>query len=304
VTATGTVNELVVRNQLTGETLRYYGLKLDNGGSYALTSTALDMLSAGTRINATGTLSGNVFNLSLFSVAAAAQTADRATAQSERKKSVVGTVALYHKDYFEQGRGDYGLAVRDASDHGTQLNVAAIPDSLSVGMTISADGQIAADGTSLDVSAITILALPPVQQSGVAAAPVTSKVLVLPIKFSDSAATDPFTVAQIDTEFQTKVAPYYQEVSYGQQLLSITVANKNGAWLNAGVPASGQHRQSCRRGGHRGRLQHQQFSLPLLRYAAAIDDRLRLGGTRLHRLGQSLELRLQRTVGIRSRARP
>ena len=233
VTATGTVTELTVRNQLTGETLRYFGLKLDSGGSYALTGTGLDMLESGTRINATGTLSGSVFNITLFSVVATAQTG-RATAQAESKKAVLGTVALFHKDFFEQGRGEYGLAVRDAADHATQLNVAAIPDSLSIGMRVSADGQLAADGTSLDVSTITILGLPPAQQNGVVAAPVTNNVLVLPIKFTDT-ASEPFSVAQITTEFQTKVMPYYQEVSYGQQLLSVTVANKNGSWLNAGV---------------------------------------------------------------------
>ena len=40
VTVAGTVTELVVKNQLTGDTLRYFGLKLDQGGSYALTGTS------------------------------------------------------------------------------------------------------------------------------------------------------------------------------------------------------------------------------------------------------------------------
>ena len=93
------------------------------------------------------------------------QTTGRATAQTESKKAVLGTVALFHKDFFEQGKGEYGLAVRDAADKTTQLNVAAIPDSLSIGMRVSADGQLAADGTSLDVSTITILGLPPVQET-------------------------------------------------------------------------------------------------------------------------------------------
>ena len=58
----------------------------------------------------------------------------------------------------------------------------------------------------------------------VAAAPVTNTVLVIPIRFSDTPASDPFNAAAINTEFQTHVGPYYQEVSYGQQLLNITVA--------------------------------------------------------------------------------
>src|SRR2546421_10261189 len=58
----------------------------------------------------------------------------------------------------------------------------------------------------------------------VAAAPVTNTVLVIPIRFSDTPASDPFDAAAINTEFQTHVAPYYQEVSYGQQLLNVSVA--------------------------------------------------------------------------------
>jgi hypothetical protein len=52
--------------------------------------------------------------------------------------------------------------------------------------------------------------------------PITNSVLVIPIRFSDSPG-DSFNGAAINTEFQTRVAPYYQEVSYGQQLLNITV---------------------------------------------------------------------------------
>jgi Bacterial Ig-like domain (group 3) len=58
----------------------------------------------------------------------------------------------------------------------------------------------------------------------VAAAPVTNSVLVIPIRFSDTPAGEPFNAAAINTEFQTHVGPYYQEVSYGQQLLNISVA--------------------------------------------------------------------------------
>ena len=235
VTATGTVAELTVKNQLTSVTLRYFGLKVDQGASYALTGTGLDTLSDGSRINVTGTLAGSVFNVTLFSSVAPADIPARATPQAKTKKTISGTLAVYHKDFFDQGRGEYGLAVREASGKPTQLNVAAIPDSLEIGMLISVDGTPAADSSSLDVSSITILAPPPAGLNDVAATPVTNNVLVLPIKFTDSPG-DPFTVAQINTEFQTRVGPYYQEVSYGQQLLNITVATSGGGWLNAGVP--------------------------------------------------------------------
>src|SRR6266550_2067051 len=224
ITATGTVAELTVNNQLTGVTLRYFGLKVDQGGSYALTGTGLDTLSDGSRINVTGTLAGNVFNVTLFSSVAPADGAARATLQAKTKKTVSGTLAVYHKDFFQQGRGEYGLAVRDASNKHTQLNVAAIPDSLEIGMLITADGTLAADGSSVDATSITILAPPAAMANDVAAAPVTNTVLVIPIRFSDTPAGEPFNAAAINTEFQTHVGPYYQEVSYGQQLLNVTVA--------------------------------------------------------------------------------
>jgi Bacterial Ig-like domain (group 3)/Domain of unknown function (DUF4214)/Gametolysin peptidase M11 len=239
VTPTGTVAELIVKNQVTGVTLRYLGLKLDQGGSYALSGNGLDTLINGSRINAVGTLAGSVFNVTLFSVVAQPQSLGRMTALGQSEKTLSGTLGVYHKDFFEQGRGEYGLAVRDASDVSTPLNVAAIPDSLQIGMLVSADGKVAADGSSMDVSTITILAPAPAKLNDVAAATVTNNVLVLPIKFADSPASDPFTVAAINTEFQTKVAPYYQEVSYGQQLLNITVANSGGNWLNAGAATPG-----------------------------------------------------------------
>jgi hypothetical protein len=224
VTATGTVAELTVRNQLTGVTLRYFGLKVDQGGSYALTGTGLDTLNDGSRINVTGTLAGNIFNVTLVSGVAPADSAARATLQAKTKKSVSGTLAVYHKDFFQQGRGEYGLAVRDASNKHTQLNVAAIPDSLEIGMLITADGTLAADGSSVDTTSIIILAPPAAMASDVAAAPVTNTVLVIPIRFSDTPASDPFNAAAINSEFQTHVGPYYQEVSYGQQSLNISVA--------------------------------------------------------------------------------
>jgi hypothetical protein len=184
VTATGTVAELTVRNQLTGVTLRYLGLKVDQGGSYALTGTGLDTLSDGARINVTGTLTGDIFKVTLLSSVAPTDSAARAALQAKTKKTVSGTLAVYHKDFFQQGRGEYGLAVRDASNKHTQLNVAAIPDALEIGMLITADGTLAADGSSVDTTSITILAPPAAMASEIAAAPVTNTVLVIPIRYT------------------------------------------------------------------------------------------------------------------------
>jgi opacity protein-like surface antigen len=99
VTATGTVAELTVNNQLTGVTLRYFGLKVDQGGSYALTGTGLDTLSDGARINVTGTLVGNVFTVTLFGSVALAASPARATPQAKARKTLSGTLAVFHKDF-------------------------------------------------------------------------------------------------------------------------------------------------------------------------------------------------------------
>lgn len=223
VMATGTVSELIVQNQVTGATLHYFGLKLDQGTSYALAGTGLEMLTDGTRITVTGALGGNILNVTFFSVVDQAQASARKSTLGQKQRTITGTLAVYHKDFFNEGRGEYGLAVRDALGAPTQLNVAAIPDSLQIGMLVSADGTTAVDGASLDTSSITILAPAPAALNDVSPAPKTNTVLVIPIRFSDSPA-DSFNGGAIDTEFQTHVAPYYQEVSYGQQLLNITVA--------------------------------------------------------------------------------
>jgi hypothetical protein len=219
LTASGTVAELIVENQLTGSTSRYLGLRLDDGRTFALSGVGLDALVTGARIDATGTLSGKTLAVAWFTPSTSVQARPAA---AKPPKTVDGNLAIYHMDFFDQGRGEYGLAVREASGKITNLNVAAIPDALQPNMQVSIDGTQAADGTSVDVSTITITAAAPAQ-SGPAGAPITNTVLVIPIRFSDTGA-DAFNGAAINTEMQTHVATYYQEVSYGQQLLNITVA--------------------------------------------------------------------------------
>ena len=109
----------------------------------------------------------------------------------------------------------------------TPLNLAVVPDTLRVGMTVSATGTTAADGVALDANQVTILGLPAEQASVLAGVTTTNNVLVMPIKFADSPASDPFTPAAVDQVMRTNAnstAAYYNEVSYGQQELNITVA--------------------------------------------------------------------------------
>src|SRR6266550_4514420 len=224
VTATGTVAEMIVDNRVSGVTLRYLALRIDQGQTVALTGAGLDLLSTGTRVTATGSLTGNVMTVTSASILPAARVAGNAAAQAQTQRQVQGTLVVFHKDYFAEGRSEYGLGVHDGATQMTPLNMAVIPDALRPGMTVSVSGTTAADGVSLDASQITILGLPPVRTIGVAAAPTTNNVLVMPIKFTDSPASDPFTPSQVDQVMRTNagsVAAYYNEVSYGQQQLNI-----------------------------------------------------------------------------------
>ncbi len=222
-TAAGTANALVVDNKVTGLTLRYLGLKQDDGHTVALTGAGLDAIIPGDLVAATGTVNGNAMRVTSFTRTAAAAGPGKAAAQGNAVTQLEGTLLLYHLDFFDEGRGEYGLAVATADGKQTFLNVAVIPDTLQPGMKIVATGTISADARSLDVTDISVVALPPLRASDVTANATTNNVLVMPIKFSDSPA-DSFTPDQIKTEFQTRVAPYYSEVSYGQQLLNVTVA--------------------------------------------------------------------------------
>ncbi len=219
VVATGTVTELVVRTQ-SGTELRYFAIKVDRGETYALTGPGLETLSNGLRINATGVVAGKVFQTYFFGVEPQAPSA---TPKALLRQSVTGTLAVYHKDFFEQGRGEFGLAVRDATNALTFLDTVIIPDSLEIGMQVTVDGALALDRRSLAAETIFILAAAPLNPNDVAAAPITNTVLVIPIRFSTGAAGSA-NGAAINTEFQTRVAPYYNEVSFGQQLLNVTVA--------------------------------------------------------------------------------
>ena len=228
VTASGVVSELIVDNQVTKVAQRYLSLRLDEGKTVALTGAGLDSLSDGARITATGSLAGSLLVVTSVSVTPPSGNASNAKIlAAPRKNQVQGTLVIYHKDYFTQGRGDYGLGVHDRATKMTRLNLDVIPDAVRAGMTVNVSGSVAADGASLDPTQITILGLAPAEAPNLSAAPVTNNVLVMPIKFTNSPASDPFTPAQVDQVMRTNadgVAAYYNEVSYGQQQLNITVA--------------------------------------------------------------------------------
>ena len=219
VAVTGTVVDVIVENRVTGATTRYIALRLDEGRTLALQGPGLDALPGGSRVDAVGRNVGNT----LF-VTDARVTGVGPTSAAGPANSAQGTLTVFHADYFAEGRGEYGLVVQGNDGRATQLNMPVVPDTLRAGMSVIAEGTVAANGFALDVSTITVLANPSADFNPVTSAVTTNNVLVLPIKFSDSPVSDAFSPATISTEFQTKVAPFYQEQSFGQQLLNVTVA--------------------------------------------------------------------------------
>ncbi|HVR94710.1 MAG TPA: hypothetical protein VHI75_12805, partial [Casimicrobiaceae bacterium] len=237
VAADGIVNELRVENRVSGLTTRYLWLRLDNGSTVALRGSGLDALIPEQRVEVTGRNAGET--LFVTGARALPTVPARATnASAPVALSVQGKLAVAHADYFNEGRGGYSVHVISEDGTATVLQLTVVPDVLQIGMSVIAEGTLSADGVSLKANRITVLALPSTANDPIQT-PIINNVLVILIKFTDSPAADPFTQAQVDQVMRTNagsVANYYNEVSYGQQLLNVTVTN----WLPAGAatPAS------------------------------------------------------------------
>ncbi len=228
-TATGTVDELVVDNRVTGTTTRYTLLRGDDGNVVGLRGANAESLFKGTRIAASGRRAGDMLQVESYGVISAA--APRAAIQSTGSGQVQGTLLLAHADDFENNRGEFKLVVRADDGNSTELRIGIMPDALRAGMTVVAYGAPNADNISLDTHRVEVLALAPASKASAQRFSIqsltTNNVLVMLVKFTDSPAADAFTPVQVQQVMVTNpgsVANYYSEVSFGQQALNITVA--------------------------------------------------------------------------------
>jgi len=224
-TVTGTVKDLIVENRVSKATIRYVALQLDGGSNLALSGPGVDTLVSGAHVQATGQRSGDTLFLARYRVVAGPINVTAIVSRELAVDQAQGTLAMVHADNFDQGRSAYTLVVHGNDGRVTPLQLAVKPDTLQIGMSVVAQGRLAADGASLDVSSITILALPAPRPKDLSAAPITNNVLVVLIQFPGGGAPA-FTQAQVDQAMRTSsasVANYYQEASYGQQLLNVTV---------------------------------------------------------------------------------
>ncbi len=223
----GSVSELVIDDRVNGTLVRVHGLRQDNGSVITLSGAQAETLQKGAQVEVSGVLSGDRLEVAASSVLAAAPAVEKAGVSAPGLRVLQGTLVFWHKDYFAEERGEFGLGVHNGTQM-TPLNLAASTDTLRPGMTVSASGTTASDGVTLDATQITILSPPQANPlHGTGPVVTTNNVLVMPIKFANSASSDPFTPAQIDQVMRTNAtstAAYYNEVSFGQQVLNVTVA--------------------------------------------------------------------------------
>jgi hypothetical protein len=235
--ASGTVRELVIDDRVANMSVRYLSLVPSAGDPTALAGAAVDTLGDGDTATVTGRRNGNVL---FVESARSAKTNATRPAPSE---SVEGHLAMAHADDFVTGKSQYIYEVHGDDGRITVLKLHGRPEALQPGMKVVAHGNREAVSDKLEPSRIEILGLPALSTSTTQAAAVTGagivaksatthKVLVVLLKFSDTAA-DPMPVASVQnvmTGATGSVAGFYSEASYGQHLLNVTVPS---AWLRS-----------------------------------------------------------------------
>ena len=226
-TFTGTVRELVIDDAVHGSSARYVEMDLDDGSLVALDDGAAAALTAGARVTVTGRLEGRAVHVE------AAQTLGATGGLAKADAEVEGTLAVLHADDFARGRSEFVYEMHQANGSVRRLRLARLPAELKPGAKLRVVGRVEADGESITPSRITILAAPATTSSTtgvVAKAATASSVLVIMANFSNTALPS-YTAAQAQQVMSSNadsVANFFREVSYGQQLLNVSVTP---AWV-------------------------------------------------------------------------
>ena len=226
----GNISALVIEDRRTGETRSHYGLERADGSIVPLTGPAAAALQDGARVMARGTHNGDQFAVQSIQQLSP-PSPSLMTAKAANATQVEGTLAIAHADDFATGRSTYLYHVQDDAGMVTELSVASLPAELRGGMRVIVSGQRSADGSSLHPQRITILSGPgpssTTSQDLVAKSVTTNTVLVILANFNNTTAPA-FTSAQaqqVMSSNSNSVANYYSEVSYGQQVLNVTVTS-------------------------------------------------------------------------------
>jgi hypothetical protein len=223
----GTIHEIVIRDQVAGMTVRQLTLQPAQGASVALHGTGVDTLKSGATVSVTGRRNGSDFEAqSLQTVAAGAMQ------KAAASRTVQGKLAMLHADN-DDGTSSYLYEVHGDDGSVTALDMPIRPQTLAPGMRVSATGSVTSATGALVPDQIDVLALG--SQNTIQGATV-NKVLVILLKFSDTGA-DPFPVStaqNVMTGATNSVANFYNEVSYGQQQLAVTIT----PWVTSATMAT------------------------------------------------------------------
>lgn len=239
---TGTVRELIIDDRVAGMTVRFLFVVPTSGGAVALAGRDVQTLEAGALATVTGRRNGNV----LFVESLRAAKAAAGSARPAANRRAEGKLALAHADDFITGKSEYRYEIHGDDGSVTPLKLGVRPEALQPGMRVAATGNTDAATEELDPAKIEVLALP--ASTGTDAEPAsggkiaeltakaatTHKVLVITIKFTDT-ASDPLALSSVQSVMTTasdSVANFYREASYGQHLLNSTIPAQ---WLRASI---------------------------------------------------------------------
>jgi hypothetical protein len=226
----GTVHELIIKDHVAGMTVRQLTLRPAQGSAVVLHGTGVDTLKSGATVTATGQRNGSQFEAQSLQALSNGDGAQQKAAGGNR--TVVGKLAMLHADN-DDGTSSYLYEVHGDDGSVTPLDLPVRPDVLGPGMRVSVTGSVTTVAGSLVPDEIDVLALSSQDNTGQSTK--VNKVLVILMKFSNTGA-DPFPVStaqSVMTTDATSVANYYNEVSYGQQQLAVTIT----PWLTTTMAA-------------------------------------------------------------------
>jgi len=236
---TGIVHRVTIDDRVIGSVIELYSVEQDDGSAVPIKGAETGGLEAGARVEVTGRRNGKTLFVSGVRQLAPPPAGANAAWKASPLVQLEGTLALLHADHFEEARGEFIFELHGTSGTPTTLRFHVVPEALHAKMQVVVSGRVAADGAGVEPESVTVVGLPPQTslQTDLAKAPTTNNVLVILMSFTDSAG-QPFTQAQVQSVFaggSGSVAAYFNEVSFGQQLVNPTVTS----WLsiNAATPA-------------------------------------------------------------------
>ena len=141
VQASGTVDELVIDDQVAGLTVRYLVLRTADGGALSLRGANLGSLTAGMGVEVAGRRNGTA--LFVDSVTATTAALPAAARPAAATTSVTGTLHLWHWDDLDGAVGEFRYAVRADNDRPVHLDLPVLPEVLQRGMRVRAEGSLA-----------------------------------------------------------------------------------------------------------------------------------------------------------------